>query len=159
MAGVCNRDSLVHASGGRRPGSVDDSFRICEDRAMNWRRWSKLLFFLLLATVLGLALAPAPWEGPLQSDTSRHYLAFLVLPLVARRAWPRLPLWQLWLGFAVLGGAIELMQLEMALGRQAEWRDWFNDLGAITLALIVDYAASLVAARLAAAAAAANPPC
>jgi hypothetical protein len=115
---------------------------------MNWRKWSKLLFFLLLAVVLGFALVPAPWEGPLHSDTSRHFLAFLVLPLVARRAWPTLPLWRVWLGFALFGGAIELMQLEMALGRQAEWRDWFNDLAATTVALVVDCAITLAGSRL-----------
>ena len=95
------------------------------------------LFWLLAASVLFLALVPGPLGDLISSDVERHYLAFLMLPIVATYAWPRVPLPAMWLAFVVFGGAIEFFQMEMAMGRQAEWRDWVNDVVATTIGLVV----------------------
>lgn len=95
------------------------------------------LFWLLAAAVLFLALVPGSLGEIIPSDVERHYLAFLVLPIVATYAWPRVPLPAMWLAFVIFGGVIEFLQLEMAIGRAAEWHDWVNDVVATTIGLVV----------------------
>lgn len=97
----------------------------------------KMLFWLLAAAVLFLALVPGPLGAIIPSDAERHYLAFLVLPAVAAYAWPRVPTLVMWLVFVAFGGAIELLQFAMRLGREADWGDWINDMTAITVSLVV----------------------
>lgn len=98
---------------------------------------AKTLFWLLTAAVMFLALVPGPLGAIIPSDAERHYLAFLVLPAVAAYAWPRVPILAMWLVFVAFGGAIELLQFVMGLGREAEWNDWINDMTAITVSLVV----------------------
>lgn len=98
---------------------------------------AQILFWLLAAAVLFFALVPGPLGEIISSDVERHYLAFLVLPALAAYAWPRMPIPALWLAFVLFGGAIELLQMEMALGRAGEWRDWTNDMMATTISLVV----------------------
>lgn len=98
---------------------------------------AQILFWLLAAAVLFLALVPGPLGGIIASDVERHYLAFLVLPALAAYAWPRMSIPALWLAFVAFGGAIELLQLEMHLGRVGEWRDWINDMMATTISLVL----------------------
>ncbi len=97
--------------------------------------FAKTLFWLLAAAVLFLALVPGSLGQIIPSETERHYLAFLVLPAVAAYAWPRVAMPVMWLVFAAFGGAIELLQSFMGMGRAAEWHDWLNDLVAITVSL------------------------
>lgn len=99
--------------------------------------FAKMLFWLLAAAVLFLALVPGPLGAIIPSDAERHYLAFLVLPAVAAYAWPRVPILIMWVVFVAFGGAIELLQSLMGLGREAEWSDWINDMVAITVSLVV----------------------
>jgi hypothetical protein len=108
---------------------------------MNYRSLARLAFWLLAATVLFFALVPGPLGAIIASDTERHYLAFLVLPALALYAWPRISPLLLWAAFAAFGGLIEILQLEMHLGRSAEMSDWINDLSATTIALSVAFIA------------------
>lgn len=101
---------------------------------------AKLLFWLLAALVLFFALVPGNLGNIIPSDTERHYLAFLVLPAIAAYAWPRVPLPVMWLAFVGFGGLIEFLQMEMNLGRAAEWHDWMNDMVATTISLVVSTA-------------------
>lgn len=100
-----------------------------------------MAFWLLTAAVLFFALVPGQLGAIIASDTERHYLAFLVLPAVAYYGWPKSSPVLLWFAFAAFGGLIEILQLEMNLGRQAEMSDWMNDLSATTIALVVSYVA------------------
>lgn len=96
-----------------------------------------MLAIVLTAVTLWFALVPQPPVLPLQGETFRHALAFLVLPLVTGLAFRHLGLISLWLVFAAFGGLIELLQLQMQLGRQAQWSDWYVDLAALSVALAV----------------------
>lgn len=88
-------------------------------------------FFMFIAgAVLGLAMAPGMICGVDLGGTSRHVLAFATLALAGSAIWPRLHPLLLFAGLAVFGGAIELVQMWPALGRHAEWGDWFDDLKA-----------------------------
>lgn len=98
---------------------------------------ARILFWVLIASVLFFALIPGPLGDIIESDVERHYLAFLVLPAVASYGWPRLSVVLLWIAFVAFGGMIEILQLVMALGRAAEWRDWVNDIVATTISLVV----------------------
>lgn len=102
---------------------------------MSYRTMARLIFWLLAACVLFLALVPGPLGQMIRSDTGRHFLAFLVLPAIAFAAWPEAGPFKLWLGFALFGGAIEISQWAMHLGREAQWSDWRNDLIAAAISL------------------------
>lgn len=97
----------------------------------------KLAFLVLTAAVLFLALTPGPLGAVIESGEHRHLLAFTLLPLVGSLAWPRLSLRAQFAFYAVLGGAIELVQAWMAVGRQGEWLDWAIDCAAAAAALLV----------------------
>lgn len=104
---------------------------------MTLRQLARLSFWLLAVAVLVLALIPGPLGAIIESDVERHYLAFLVLPAVASYAWPRVPVPVMWVAFVAFGGAIEILQMKMNLGRAAEWGDWMNDMMATTISLVV----------------------
>lgn len=104
---------------------------------MNAHPLVRTLFWLLAATVLFLALVPGPLGSIIASDVERHYFAFLLLPAIAAYAWPRIPVPMMWLAFVVFGGLIEILQMQMGLGRAGEWRDWMNDMTATTISLVV----------------------
>lgn len=95
------------------------------------------VFLLMVAGVLLFALTPGlPFELSSGGD-AEHLFAFTALSGLALFFWPNaIPhlVWSLLVGF---GGAIELLQGWMALGRQAEWSDWFVDIFAVTLTMAV----------------------
>jgi hypothetical protein len=92
----------------------------------------RLMFWTAVIVTLYLASVPQPL-AIFSSDKSEHQLAFAVLSLLALTAFPRAPRWWLMLGLAGLGGAIEIIQLNPALRRQADITDWFADLKAIAV--------------------------
>ena len=94
-------------------------------------------FWLLLGVILALALMPAENAPSVSNDDKiNHILAFFTLSFTARLLWPqaRLPLLALLL--TLLGGAIELLQLTMGFGREADWLDFAADVLAIALGLL-----------------------
>ena len=108
---------------------------------MTLRSLVRVCFWTLAAVVLFFALVPGPLGNIIPSDAERHYLAFLVLPAFAYYGWPRSSPALLWLAFAGFGALIEILQLEMNLGRAAEMSDWINDLSATTISLVITHIA------------------
>jgi hypothetical protein len=97
----------------------------------------RILFWLLLGIIFAIALLPAE-EAPagFSNDKLNHFLAFLSLSLIARILYSRVNVAILFVMLALFGGAIELLQLAMALGRQADWMDFAADIAAIVLGLL-----------------------
>ncbi|WP_373491367.1 hypothetical protein [Parasphingorhabdus sp.] len=97
----------------------------------------RLAFWLLLGIILILALIPADDAPSVSTDDKlNHILAFFTLSFMARLLWPRLKLAILFLLLTLLGGAIELLQLVMGFGREADWMDFGADVLAIALGLL-----------------------
>lgn len=111
------------------------------DRPQAWHRLAQLGFLLGLAVGLWLALKPVG-DGPplIPWDKAQHFLAFWGLAGLGAAALPNRPLWLPALILAGYGGAIEGLQSLPAIGRDAEWADWFTDLigiGACYLPLVL----------------------
>ena len=96
--------------------------------------WAALVLWLTLTPTARLPRTPH-WEL-LSFDTAAHAGVFAVLAVLlvfsARRQvrWPGLQrrAWAVVLGFCVAFGAlIEVLQLNMALGRHGEWSDILSD--------------------------------
>ncbi len=87
------------------------------------------LFWAAAAFTLVMALLPRPPVPPglAASDKVQHIFAFAVLSLLAAAAFPRRGLIALFLGMALLGGLIEVLQMIPALNRDAEVMDWVAD--------------------------------
>ena len=102
-------------------------------------RLMRPLFWLLGCFSLVMALLPKPPSTPIDQfgDKFAHMLAFAVLTVVARLAWPRTPIWIPALLLSLYGAAIELLQTIPALHRDSDPRDWVADTGAIALALLL----------------------
>jgi hypothetical protein len=97
----------------------------------------RMLYCVLLAAMLYLALTPGPLRDIVPVSEHRHVLAFAVLPIVSSLAWPRLSLRLQFAFYAALGGAIELVQSGMGLGRQGTLQDWLVDCAAAAVALVL----------------------
>ena len=97
------------------------------------------LFWLLGSFSLVMALLPKPPSTPIDQfgDKFEHMLAFAVLTVVARLAWPRTPIWIAAVLLSLYGAAIELLQTIPALHRDSDPRDWVADTAAIALALLL----------------------
>lgn len=89
-------------------------------------------FALALVAILALALMPST-EAPtvFASDKLNHMLAFFVLAAGGRVAWPKMHPAVLIALLAAYGGAIEILQWAMGLGREADWMDFVADVAAI----------------------------
>ncbi len=103
-----------------------------------------LLFWLALAAISLLALAPKPPAGAdLGWDKLNHFAAFAVLGLLARLAWPRQSLLRWALALLSYGALLELAQ-GLTPNRQAEWADLLADavglLAALPLSWLLDRA-------------------
>jgi VanZ family protein len=71
-------------------------------------------------------------------DAHLHFAAFAVITLLAVTAFPRIPLSHMFVGLALLGGAIELLQFVPGVGRQPDWADFgFNILGIDSVLIIM----------------------
>lgn len=70
-------------------------------------------------------------------DKLNHMIAFFVVTILCRLAYPRLPVLLIALLMAGFGGAIELSQAVPFIHRDAEWNDWFADCGAAIVGLIM----------------------
>jgi VanZ family protein len=96
-------------------------------------------FWLALLAGTWLALTPKPPEitPMVSSDKVRHALAFCLLLLLARKAWPKASLWlRLFLPLLSYGLLIEIMQHQLP-PRSFEWLDLAADgVGLLCAALV-----------------------
>ncbi|MET1756810.1 hypothetical protein ABVV53_15295 [Novosphingobium sp. RD2P27] len=107
----------------------------------------RVALWLAVALTLFLALSPGPAGEIISDGTTRHILAFLVLPWLLMAAYPRLSLWWVFAAHAVFGGVIELAQLIMAVGRHGSWLDWMLDLVTTATAIAIAIAVRHIVRR------------
>jgi uncharacterized membrane protein AbrB (regulator of aidB expression) len=91
---------------------------------------------LLFAFVMAVLPRPPRLPGD-PSDKVQHILAFAVLTVLALAAYRDARALKIGLWLALLGGAIELVQLVPMLGRDGNWVDWAADCGAVAVALLI----------------------
>ena len=101
---------------------------------------NKLLFWLLLITIVVLSLLPASeLPGGIFNfwDKAQHAMAYAVLAVLAVRAYPGQPRLRTSTGLLLLGAVLELAQAASGL-RYGEWSDLLaNGLGiALGMALV-----------------------
>jgi VanZ family protein len=100
-------------------------------------RLARALFLLALITAFVMALLPAPPQV-MANDKSQHMLAFVVLTALMGIGWPRLALWRIALPMALVGALIEIAQWAFpALHRDADIADWYADMIAVGVVLLV----------------------
>lgn len=98
----------------------------------------RLIFWSAAAFALIVASLPQPFGIPgSPGDKLQHITAFVVLSALAAQAYPRLPLPLLFLGLALFGGIIELVQSIPWLHRDADMHDWIADILATAATLSV----------------------
>lgn len=100
----------------------------------------RFIFWLLLCGILAISIMPATNAPTVFTDDKlNHILAFFVLSSMARIAWPRINALLLFVMLAVFGGAIEILQFSMGLGRQADWMDFAADVLAIVIGMLIGH--------------------
>jgi len=104
--------------------------------------WGALLFAYVDAIIPGKdAISLSAW------DKLNHMIAFFTITFLARAAYPRFPIFRLFLTMAGFGAFIELSQALPFIHRDAEWDDWFADMIAILVALIIAWPFMILANR------------
>ena len=102
--------------------------------------WGALLFAYVDAIIPGKeAISLSAW------DKLNHMIAFFTITFLARAAYPRMPVFRLFLMMACFGAFIELSQAIPFIHRDAEWDDWFADMIATLVALIVAWPFAILA--------------
>ena len=96
-----------------------------------------VIFWLLLGAVLTIGIMPAE-DAPavFANDKFNHVLAFYTLSLMARILWSRVDAILLFVMLSVFGGGIELLQMAMGFGRDADWMDFATDIIAISFGIL-----------------------
>ncbi|MBQ0771939.1 MAG: hypothetical protein KBT59_08830 [Sphingomonadales bacterium] len=97
----------------------------------------RLFFWLLLGIILAVSIMPAG-DAPtvFANDKLNHGLAFFTLSMMARLLWMRTNGAVLFVLLMAFGGGIELLQLSMGFGRDADWWDFAADIVAILLGIL-----------------------
>lgn len=96
----------------------------------------RLGFWTALVFAFVMAIAPrTPEVLHSVSDKYQHMLAFFVLGALAALAFRGTAFWRLFVGLALFGGVIELVQLIPALNRDGDFVDWAVDMVAAAAAL------------------------
>ena len=102
--------------------------------------WGALLFAYVDAILPGKdAISLTLW------DKLNHMIAFFVITFLARAAYPRIPIFRLFVMMAAFGAFIELSQAVPFIHRDAEWDDWFADMIATLVALVVAWPFAILA--------------
>ena len=102
--------------------------------------WGALLFAYVDAIIPGKdAISLSAW------DKLNHMIAFFTITFLARTAYPHITVFRLFVMMAGFGAFIELSQAIPFIHRDAEWDDWFADMIAILLALIVAWPFTVLA--------------
>ena len=100
-------------------------------------RGGKALFWAAALFALVMALLPHPPEVPGEpSDKVQHIVAFAVLGLLGRLAYPRVATTRLIAALSLYGAMVEIAQLIPALRRDSDPVDWLADTVACTLVLV-----------------------
>ncbi|HWI87171.1 MAG TPA: teicoplanin resistance protein VanZ [Sphingomonas sp.] len=112
------------------------------------RRLFVIAFWLAAGFAYISAIMPAP-EAPhiLWWDKFDHMAAFFTLTFLARAAYPRIPVMLLFGLLAGFGALIELSQAVPWIHRDAEWADWFADIAATIIGLILAWPFAIMADR------------
>lgn len=104
--------------------------------------WGALLFAYVDAIIPGKdAISLSAW------DKLNHMAAFFTITFLARAAYPRIPAFRLFLMMAAFGAFIELSQAIPLIHRDAEWDDWFADMIASLVGLIVAWPFMILVSR------------
>lgn len=112
------------------------------------RRLFVIAFWLAALFAYVEAVMPAHDQIELSAwDKINHMAAFFVITFLARAAYPRLAVFRLFLLMAAFGAFIELSQALPFIHRDAEWDDWFADLIATVVALLVAWPFAILADR------------
>lgn len=111
-------------------------------RQLRWGRfWWACDWILAIAVVWG-SLTPGnrlPHAVGFFNDKVLHFGAYLIMGLwfagsVERRLYPLIAVL-----LCILGGAIEIVQYYMGFGRDADWMDFWADVGGVALAMALAY--------------------
>ena len=104
---------------------------------MNNQNILRLFFWLLLGAVLAISIMPAE-DAPavFANDKFNHVLAFFTLSFMARILWSRTDATILFGMLSVFGGGIELLQLSMGFGRDADGLDFATDIVALAVGVL-----------------------
>lgn len=99
----------------------------------------RIMFFLLWAFALTMALLPQPPSLPINQfgDKFEHLVAFAVLALFARVGFPAVSDRLILERLSFTGALIEMFQAIPALNRDCDWRDWVADTLAVAVMLLV----------------------
>jgi VanZ family protein len=112
------------------------------------RRLFVIAFWLAALFAYVEAIMPARDQIALSGwDKINHMAAFFVITFLARAAYPRIPVFRLFLMMAAFGAFIELSQALPFIHRDAEWADWFADLIATLLGLVIAWPFAVLADR------------
>ena len=87
--------------------------------------------------VLVLAVLPSLSIPGNPDDKLLHIAAFAVLALLAAGAFPQIRLRSLWIWLVGFAAAIEMIQLLMQQGREADWNDLMVGMSAAAVALFL----------------------
>jgi VanZ family protein len=112
------------------------------------RRLFVIAFWLAALFAYVEAIIPARDQIELSLwDKINHMAAFFTITFLARAAYPRIPVFRLFVMMAAFGAFIELSQALPFIHRDAEWADWFADLIATLLGLIIAWPFAILADR------------
>ena len=96
----------------------------------------RFVFFGAVLFAVIMASLPQPPQIPGQpSDKVQHIIAFAVLTLLARSAYPATKRWRLFVSLAFLGALIEAVQVIPVLHRDPSLLDWLADCGAVAVTM------------------------
>ena len=104
---------------------------------MRSNNWLQISFLLAATGATFFALAPAGLSPRLgTSDSVTHGLVFFGLAAFAAMCFPTASLVRIWIGLALLGGLIELLQGIPLLERGPSLTEWIVDMAAAGAALL-----------------------
>jgi len=96
----------------------------------------RFVFFGAVLFAVIMASLPQPPQIPGQpSDKVQHVIAFAVLTLLARLAYPATNRWRLFVSLAAFGALIEAVQAIPVLHRDPSLLDWLADCGAVAITM------------------------
>jgi VanZ family protein len=101
-----------------------------------WIGLLRIGYWLVVAGVFILAVAPLPQAGPPGSDKVDHFAAFFVLTMGAAVLYVRRPLWLIGALLLAYGGLIEIVQGLPLVGRDSDVLDWLTDAAGIAIAAL-----------------------
>lgn len=110
------------------------------------RRLFVIAFWCALLFAYAEAILPARETISVAAwDKLNHMAAFFTITFLARAAYPRIPIFRLFVLMAAFGAFIELSQAVPFIHRDAEWDDWFADMIATLVGLIVAWPFAILA--------------